>query len=156
MIKFEIDKLKTCAVTGHRRLQEDYDREKVKEIFLKLIDGGYNTFLVGMALGFDTECFMILQEIRKTKPIKIIACIPCENQADRFTFQQKTLYKKLVKSADEKVLISKDYTPYCMMQRNIFMVDNCYCLITYLRQNKGGTKNTVEYAKKQDVSVIFV
>lgn len=151
-----INKLKSCAVTGHRILQRDFDKEKVKKVFLKLIDDSYDTFLVGMALGFDTECFLILEEIKKKKNIKIIACIPCESQSKMFTSSQKELYERMINSADSKVILSKEYTPYCMIKRNRFMVDNCTCLVAYLRQEKGGTKNTVEYAKKQNVLVINV
>ncbi len=152
----EIIKEKTVSVTGHRNLREDFDREKVKEVFKNRIELGYDTFLIGMALGFDTECFKILEELRNLKPIKIVACIPCERQDQKFTIEQKKEYKKLVDSADEKILVSKDYTPYCMQKRNMFMVDNSGLLIAYLRNIKGGTKNTVEYAKKQNVSIIFV
>ncbi len=145
---------KTCAVTGHRVLQKDFDRNKLKEVFLKLIEGGIDTFLVGMAIGFDTECFLVLQEIREKKDIKIIACIPCEKQALKFSEKEKKLYYKMLDSADEKVLISKEYTAYCMMKRNMYMVDNSSVLVCYLRKNLGGTKNTVAYAKKSGKMII--
>ena len=64
-----INKARTVAVTGHRILGADFDREKLKEIFYKLIDEGYDCFLVGMAIGFDTECFYLLEEIRKEKKV---------------------------------------------------------------------------------------
>ncbi len=149
-----VDREKTCAVTGHRRLEKDFDRERLYEIFDKLSDGNFNTFLVGMAIGFDTECFLALEKLRKRKKIAIIACVPCENQASRFSDKDKENYCKMLNSADDKVLISKEYTKFCMMKRNIYMVDNCSCLVSYLRQNSGGTKNTVDYAKKKGIPII--
>lgn len=156
MNEFIIEKDKTCAITGHRVLEKGIDEQKIRDIFLKLIDSGKENFLCGMALGFDSLCFDILKEIRKSKNIKIIACIPCFSQDKSFNFKQKQEYKKMKEEADEKIFISKEYTPYCMMKRNMFMVDNCSVLVAYLNKNTGGTKNTVEYAKKRNVPIINV
>ena len=152
----EIVKEKTVAITGHRFLREGFDKEKVKLTLLERIRLGYDTFLIGMAVGFDTVCFQILEEIRRLLPIKIIACIPCEHQDQKFSFKQQKEYKRMLDCADERILVSKEYTPYCMQKRNMFMVDNSNLLIAYLRESKGGAKNTVEYAKNKNVSIIFV
>ena len=47
------DKTKTCAVTGHRDLSGGIDVEKTEEILLAAVNSGYDTFMVGMAIGFD-------------------------------------------------------------------------------------------------------
>lgn len=152
----EIVKEKTVSVTGHRTLREGFDKDKVKSVLIERIRLGYDTFLIGMAVGFDTVCFQILEELRKIFPIKIIACIPCEHQDQKFSFKQQKEYRRMLEVADDRILISKDYTPYCMQKRNMFMVDNSSLLIAYLREVKGGAKNTVEYAKNQHVSIIYV
>ena len=156
MTELFINKARACAVTGHRRVEKDLDLIKLEKIFIKLIEGGFDTFLVGMAIGFDTICFKILEKLRRFYDIKIIACIPCKTQSYKYSKEQKEEYDKMVKSADERVILSENYTPYCMHQRNRYMVDNCYCLIAYLRQDFGGTANTVRYAQKQGVNIIFV
>ena len=38
----------------------------------------------------------------------------------------------------------------------MFMVDNASVLVAYLRQNKGGTAFTVNYAKSKNIDVIYV
>ena len=48
---------KTCAVTGHRILPKDFDRIKLKIYLGQIAENGYEIFLVGMAKGFDLECF---------------------------------------------------------------------------------------------------
>ena len=118
MSKLFINKARSAAVTGHRTLYNDFDRDRLEKVFNKLIEGGFDTFLVGMAIGFDTECFLALEKIRKSKPIKIIACIPCIGQDAKFSESQKKLYKRMVESADEKVILSQEYTRTCMMDRN--------------------------------------
>lgn len=151
-----INKARTAAVTGHRILGKDFDRESLRKTFYALIEGGYEVFLVGMALGFDTECFLTLEEIRKNKPVKIIACIPCIGQDEKFNAEQKELYKRMISSADEKVVLSENYTENCMMKRNKYMVDNCSLLVSYKRRESGGTAATVNYAKKQNVKILEI
>lgn len=156
MSEIFINKLKTCAVSGHRKI-EKIDLLKLEEVFFNVIrERKINTFLIGMAVGFDTICFRILEKIRKTENIRIVACIPCLNQDRNFSEKQKKEYKEILEKVDEKILISENYTPYCMSKRNKFMVDNCSFLVYYLKENKGGTKNTVEYAKKQQIEHINI
>ncbi len=149
-----INKSRTACFSGHRILDKQFNLRAVEEIIDKLIQKGFDTFLVGMALGFDTVCFKILEKVRKVRPIKIIACIPCVKQADRFNQKQKIEYDRMLLSADDRIILSKEYTDRCMQKRNEFMVDNSSVLVCYLRQNRGGTFNTVNYAKKNDVPII--
>lgn len=156
MSEIFINKARACALTGHRFLYQDFSILKTKKIFKTLIKEGFDTFLIGMAIGFDTEAFKILEVLRKKYPIKLIACIPCENQDLKFNEKQKKEYKKLLESADERVLISKEYTEKCMQQRNEFMVDNCSCLVAYLKKDYGGTAKTVKYAEKNAINIIYL
>ena len=152
----EIDKRFTMAVTGHREIKEKISVEALTLIFEGAIYSGYDTFLIGMAVGFDTLCFNVLTEIRKSKNIRIIACIPCEKQDLKCSDFQKREYAKMLELADEKIVLSKEYTPYCMMNRNRFMVDNCSQLLAYVREKKGGTKSTVEYAERKGVFIRYI
>lgn len=156
MTEIFINKAKTVAVTGHRVLLEDFDEIKLKKVFLELLLDGYDTFLIGMALGFDTVCFKVLEKLKKDNKINIIACIPCSTQSSKFSIKQKREYDRMLSTADGKVLISEDYTPTCMQKRNVFMVDNASVLVSYLRRDFGGTKNTVNYAKKVNCKIINV
>ena len=70
--------------------------------------------------------------------------------------KQKEKYDYFLSVADEVKLISKTYTKYCMFLRNKFMVDNASALVAYLREDRGGTKNTVEYAKKSNINIIYI
>lgn len=148
-----INKKYTMAVTGHRIIKDNISKDILKVIFKNAILDGFDTFLVGMAVGFDTLCFNVLEEIRKENNIRIIACIPCKNQDINFSILQKKEYKRMVNSADERIVLSEKYTPYCMLERNKFMVDNCSLLLAYLREKKGGTYYTVNYAEKNGVFI---
>lgn len=156
MSELFINNAKACAVTGHRVLEISFDKNNVKKVLLELINNGYDTFLIGMALGFDTVCFQLLSEIKKEKDIKIIACIPCPTQSYKFSKKQKKLYDEMVSTADEKIILSPSYDEKCMQRRNKYMVDNCSVLLAYLRRDFGGTVNTVKYAQKKGIKIIKV
>ena len=147
---------KTVALTGHRVLDGTLNKERLKSEILTLINAKYDTFLVGMALGFDTVAFNILESIRKTEKIKIVACIPCPEQSNGFDLYQKKEYERMVESADEKIILRPRYTRICMIKRNEYMVDNSSVLIAYVRENKGGSYKTKNYAIKKGIRVIEV
>ena len=151
-----INPAKTIAITGHRAINADFDREKLKNTLKKFIEKGFDTFLIGMAVGFDTMCFQELEKLKEEKKdIRIIACIPCLTQSERFSKSQREEYERLLSIADDKILISKEYTKNCMQKRNEFMVNYACCVFAYLKRDFGGTKNTVEYAKKLNKMIVY-
>ena len=156
MSELFINKAKAVAVTGHRRLYDDYNKKDVIQTFSSLIEIGYDTFLVGMAVGFDTECFHVLEELRKEFSIKIIECIPCRCQDETFIVSQKREYRRMIEVADEKIVLQEEYDKKCMLKRNMFMVDNCSTLVAYMRKESGGTAFTVNYARKKNVYVLNI
>lgn len=147
---------KNCAFSGHRLLGNDFNSENLECCIIESINQGYTGFYVGMALGFDTICFRILEKLREVYDIKIIACIPCENQADKFSQFDREEYFRMIDVADEKIVLNANYHRGCMQQRNKFMIDNCSKLICYLRENKGGTMFTVNYAKNKNLEIIYI
>ena len=153
----KIEKQKAVAFSGHRILDDDFSENLLEETILSYIESGYKYFLVGMAIGFDTKCFLILERLRKIyTSIKIIACIPCSEQPEYFSKKNKDLYYEMIKSADEQVLVSPSYYKGCMQKRNKFMVDNSSVLIAYLNKKTGGTYSTVKYAEKCNLQINYV
>ncbi len=151
---FEIEK--TACVTGHRKIEKEFNLEKLADAFILAIEKGITNFLVGMAVGFDMVCFKVLEKLREIYPIKLIACIPCIDQPKKFSEYEKITYYNLIDRADEKVYVSKEYKKNCMNLRNFYMVDNSKLVIAYLKEEKGGTFNTVSYAKRKGKEIIFV
>ena len=151
-----IEKNKTCAVTGHRQVDSDLDKNLLETLFIRLIQKGFNTFLIGMAVGFDTICFKILYKLKQKYDIKLIACVPCPNQDERFSQSQKEEYRNLLEKADHVEIISQRYYAGCMRKRNEFMVDNSSVLIAYVRRDKSGAMQTLSYAKQKNLAILKV
>ena len=156
MSEILINPARTCAFTGHRIMEKGFNIEELKDKISKLIGIGYDTFLVGMALGFDTLAFQTLEEFRTKNNIRIIACIPCLSQSYKFSNADKKEYDRMLKVADERIFVGEEYDKTCMRKRNEFMVNNSSCLIAYVRRDFGGSVSTVKYAVKKGVMVISV
>ena len=150
-----INKEKTCSFTGHRIIKKDFNIENFDNLLKDLINKGYDTFLIGMAIGFDMFCFERLL-LLKDKNIKIIACIPCKEQDKKFNKKEKEKYNLLLQMADDKIYFSETYENGCMFVRNRFMVDNSNVLIAYFYKKMGGTYYTVNYAEKRRKEIIYI
>lgn len=153
----EIIKERTVAFTGHRVVKKDFDIKDLIYAIESLILGEKDTFLIGMAIGFDTLCFETLLTLKKTYPqIKIIACIPCENQTKNWNIEQKNKYNYLIRRADEKIVLDKEYSKDAMLKRNRFMVDNSSVLVAYIYKMVGGSYYTAKYAVENDKEIIYI
>lgn len=119
---------------------------------------GYNTFYSGMALVFDMICVETLLELKKKyKHIKIIGVLPCNNQDCKWPEKEQKRYRKLLEKLD---YIWCKYNEYigaeCMFERNRFMVDNSSKMIALYNGQNGGTKSTIDYAKKQGLNIAII
>ena len=147
-----------CAVTGHRVLGKEFRRAVLEEKLDFLLARGADTFLCGMALGFDLPCGELLGERKKSVPVRLVACIPCADQSGAFPPAAKRRYDALLGSCDERVVLHERYETGCMFERNRYMVDRCDLLFAYLREGskKGGTYYTVRYAERQKKPVFYL
>lgn len=146
-----MEKAKTCCFTGHRRLPKD----KIEKIVIRLnqevdnlISQGVTDFISGGALGFDQiAASLIIAKKEMGYNIRLIFALPCKNQDEQWSFEQKKLYHGLLGEADEVIYVSEEYTDCCMKKRNRYMVDrSAYCICVQIYPT-GGTAQTVRYAE---------
>lgn len=146
---------KTCALTGHRALSADFSAERLREQLLRLIGKGTDTFLCGMARGFDFAAAEVLLALKREYPLRLVACVPCADQAKGFSAENKKKYENLLNACDETVILHESYLNGCMFERNRYMVDRADFVFAYLARKKGGTAYTVNYAKRKGKPVLF-
>jgi len=158
-----------CAFTGHRpvRFSFGYDEEDEKCIRLKLtlaaqisrlIESGVSTFYTGMALGTDQWCAeIVLYMKRQYRKVRLVAVLPCETQASKWSPEQRERYFNTLANCDDVITLNTRYTPQCMLERNRYMVDHAaYLLAVYDGGNKGGTAYTVRYAREKKREIIVI
>ena len=163
-----MSKTNTVCISGHRpkKLPWGYDESKdickrfkidLRGVLVKLINDSYNRYLIGMAEGFDMICAEILLTLKKEfKHIKIIAVIPCINQNVKWSFKQRLKYRRIVKKADEVIILQKEYTENCMNKRNHYMVINSSVVLACFDGSPSGTKNTLMEANKMGHKILIL
>ncbi len=140
----------SCAFTGHRKIEENFDGQSLVDIINELIMNGVNTFYCGMATGFDLLAAETLLRMKESYPhVRLIACIPYYGQEEKYSETDKKRYVEIVKKADEQALISDRYYKGCMLKRDRYMADRADILVAYKRKDTGGTAYTVRYFQKK-------
>lgn len=156
----KFDPIATACFTGHRSLPHGKEKEiriATENAVRDLIARGYDTFIVGGALGFDTLAQLTLTKLRSEFPyIRIVMAIPCPEQDRNWNEHDRRIYQRLLQMADARILIAREYTRECMLKRNRYMVYHSSVCIAYCTQNSGGTAYTVRYAKECGKNVIFI
>ncbi len=151
-----------CCFTGYRPSKLPFKIDKndadylkfeneLIEAILTLAKENCQTFYCGMAMGFDiiaAETVLLIKKITKL-PLKLVCVLPFDNQEETFSPFWKDKFRALLDNCDEKIVLSDHYFPGCYQKRNIFMVDNCDYVLTWFDGRSGGTKNTINYAKKK-------
>jgi len=158
----------TCTFTGHRSGKlpwgyNEYDprclelKQRIYDTAEAVFESGFRRFICGMAEGCDIYFCEALLRLRALHPeIRIQAAIPFPGQADQWPKAQRERYERLTAACDEKVIISPEYTPGCMMKRNRYMVDNADLIIACYDGKSGGTLNTLRYALEKDVRILHL
>jgi len=150
----------TCCYTGHRAIPE-HDVENVREsLVLKteaLIKRGIIYFGCGGAVGFDTLAAEAVIELRKKYPfIRLIMVLPCKNQDEKWSLDEKIRYDNIKQNADKIIYTSEHYIKGCMFKRNRHLVDHSAVCIAYVRKTTGGTAYTIKYATEKNLEIILV
>ena len=150
----------TCCFTGHRYLPiNKYEEIKkaTKNEVVKLIKRGVIYFGTGGALGFDTLAAQVILELKDSYPeIQLILVLPCYNQTLKWRKTDIIIYEDIKAKSDKYVYVSKEYDNDCMLKRNRHLIDNSDYCICYLNRARGGTAYTVNYAKKNHITVINI
>lgn len=148
--------MSSVAVTGHRVLGRNFSAQRLEDALRSLIAEGADTFYCGMALGFDILCCEILLKLRQEHPVRIVACVPCADQASVYGIRSRERYMRDLAACDERIVLHERYEKGCMFERNRLMVDCCDVLLAYLESERGGTFYTVNYAKKRGKRIVFL
>lgn len=168
LILYSLIKSETVCFTGHRsqklpwRFNEEDERcramrDKLRSEIEKTIKRGYKSFLCGMALGFDMISAETVIDLKKQHPIKIIGALPCKTQDIKWAIKDRERYKNLLEKLDAIRCVYDEYIgSECMLERNRYMVNNSSLMIALFNGLPGGTKSTIDYARKQSLEIVII
>ncbi len=150
---------KTCCFTGHRSIPVEslgIVATSTADKIERLVQGGFDTFICGGAVGYDMLCGKTVLNLKKKyEHIKLVMALPCRDQSKFFGYEDKKTYQTLIMSADKVVCLSEYYYSGCMHERNRYMVDNSAVVIAYCIKQSGGTYYTCKYAKEKGKRIIL-
>ncbi|MFI3320100.1 MAG: SLOG family protein [Rikenellaceae bacterium] len=163
-----INKEKTIAFTGNRNLTSPDGRplnelkaaicNRLMELLEReYLDNGINTFISGMALGFDLLCATVVVELKRKYPeIRLVAALPFIEQADKYSEADKAQYRHLIDQADFTIAVGGyTHTNQAYHDRNDFMLTNASKIIAYHNgKARSGTGSTLRKAGEQCVEVV--
>ena len=150
-----------CCFTGHRpeklhMSEADVCSALEREIRAAVADG-FQTFITGMARGVDIWAAEIVLRIRdEGSPIHLIAASPYKGFENAWSLEWRSRYASIMAAADIARFISTGYNRGCFQRRNEWMVDHSARVIAVFNGEKGGTKNTIDYADRHGVPVVII
>lgn len=132
-------------------------KKRLRDQVARLVEDGAEEFCTGMARGVDIWAAEIVLELKSGHPdLRLIAVIPCPEQADRWGSNEKARYQSILKQCDQTITTSPSYTKGCMLKRNKALVDMCDVLVAVFDGTRGGTMQTVNYAKSKGRKTIVI
>ena len=86
--------------------------------------------------------------------VRLEAAIPCGDQPERWSREQRLRYNRLLDLSDKVTILQIRYSSDCMMRRNRYMVDHSSLLLACTDWKPGGTLNTIRYAQQHGVIIV--
>ena len=150
-----------CCFTGHRpeklRRKETEIRVDLEYEIRKAVQDGLNVFISGMARGIDIDAAEIVLQLKeKGCPVRLICASPYPGFENNWSTSWKNRYKAVIDKADLVRYTSSRYSKNCFQIRNRWLVDHSVRVIAVYNGQPSGTKNTIDYALCQGVSVIQI
>lgn len=121
------------------------------------IADGFQTFISGMARGVDLWAAEIVLALRdEGAAIRLICASPYQGFEARWSQNWQERYRRVLERADLVRFICPEYSRECFQMRNEWMVDHSARIIAVYNGGPGGTRNTVEYARKKQICIALI
>lgn len=101
----------------------------------------------------------IVLDLKKAYPyagIRLVAAVPFEGQANRWSEAWRERYFSILEQADETVTLCARYTRGCMHERNRYIMDRSAHMIAVFNGHEGGTEYTVNYAIQKGIHAVVL
>ncbi len=147
-----VQTIRACSFTGHRAIKKEHEQivaDRLSRAVEYAYSKGCRIFYCGGAVGFDTLAAKEVLRFSIThRDAKLHLILPCQNQDEKWSEEQKSTYHYILKNADFTEYVSDAYTPTCMMDRNQRLSELGDILIAYIYYSRSGAGQTVRMAKR--------
>lgn len=161
MLTEEQKRMHRVCFTGHRpeklKQPESVIVKALETAIKEAIADGKNVFISGMARGVDIWAAEIVLRLRNEgQNLKLICASPYDGFERGWSAEWQRRYNVVLAAADLVRFICPGYSRSCFQIRNEWMVDHSSLVIAVFNGQPGGTKNTIDYAKKQKIHKLYI
>lgn len=157
----------SVSFSGHRSCSCDvrFSRGHLDDTIEELYSRGYSRFLGGTAVGFDLEAAESLLRLRDRLgrgeagveyrgPVELVSVLPYAGQGERFGTAERRRLAAVLEASDEVITLSPTYYKSCYLRRDDYLVEQCSLLLCFYDGSPGGTRYTVERARRAHIPVV--
>lgn len=157
----EIDRANSCSFTGHRPerliLPELIVLRYLQDEIARSVDLGFRVFISGMQRGVDIwAAEEVLRQKQLGANIDLIAACAWKGMEDDWDPGWVDRYNKILDKATEICYIGSKPGRQAFIARDHWMVDHSSRLIGVYNGVGGGTKETLDYARKMGITTIVL
>lgn len=150
-----------CCFTGHRPEKLKLSEQKLAALLeteiKRAIASGYTTYITGMAKGVDLVAAEIVLRQRKHDPrLKLICALPYPGFGLHWNSGWTERFQRVLDQADLTRTICPGFTYAAYQTRNEWMVRHSALVIAVFNGERGGTKNTLDFAKRNGVPYVMI
>lgn len=150
-----------CCFTGHRPEKLTVSEERLAALLeaeiRKAIDQEFTTFITGMAKGTDLIAAEIVLRLREEDPrLRLVAALPYPNFGQRWGGGWSERFQRVLSAADQIECVCPCSSWASYQLRNEWMVNHSALVIAAFNGESGGTKNTLDFARKQRVPCVVI
>lgn len=150
-----------CCFTGHRPEKLTIPEVRLAALLeaeiRKAIDQEFTTFITGMAKGTDLIAAEIVLRLREEDPrLRLVAALPYPNFGQRWGDSWSERFQRVLSAADQIECVCPCSSWASYQLRNEWMVSHSALVIAAFNGESGGTKNTLDFARKQRVPCVVI
>jgi uncharacterized phage-like protein YoqJ len=160
--------MKTCCFIGYNPFNLPFGSDEnnpfcndlkaiIRHVLEKVINDGHTYFICGFDRGSDVYFAEILLELKLKNPLIMLeSAIPYENQASKWTENDRERYYNLLAKCDYETMLQTQYTSDCILKRNIYIIKKSDLLITVYNGKLSRVMETINYAQKLNKRIICI
>lgn len=161
----DMTELERCShrvcITGHRPeklLRSSFLVKQELEVqILRAYADGLYVYISGMSRGVDIWAAETVIAMRNAGySVQLICACPYPGFASGWHPQWQERYQNILQVADYVQYINTSYSASCFQTRNEWMVNHAARVIAVYNGEKSGTKNTIDYAIRKGVPIVYI
>lgn len=150
-----------CCFTGHRpdklKIPEERLSALLESEIRNAVNNGFTTYITGMAKGTDLVAAEIVLRLREQdKRLKLICALPHPGFGLHWGGGWTERFQRVLAQADLERTICSSFSYASYQARNEWMVRHSGLVIAVFNGERGGTKNTLDYASAVGVPCVMI